>query len=1200
MENFPFEKTKEHMQTTLAGTQSYTLKKDSEIYFQVIEIKIPEGMRFDEYNEYEREDAYLYAKAKVFVPHTNEKTLLERTPKIENADPFHYFNYVETVMLTLHTTILIKPYLMWKGKVKSVEAAKSRNGYRGPSYKNVTIGSITGWHILAPDEKVHYNDKLYGCIGNLVRNHSVYLQSKEGSIISFYDPTDITESLLENVEKFKKKHESQESDYFDLLRLSTYQHGLRYWNLKLEQGYSIETLNSYGEQLTRDPIGFALKFPRKRMITTERIEILRENPFGWTLEQCTSLVVITQITGKLQDARRKQKMCLDQNQLLGSVKSEVSNMKPIKSDIIRSDGTRLGGFSPILAKDMVVDLFQKMLKTILYLDKDNDRVYLLEHWEREELIKYGLQKMKKRLQLRKKYEPFNFELVGDKDPKKWTPQEKFVNEVLTNYNSPFHVLNGAAGTGKTTTIKMLTEQLLKRENNNVLLTSFMGRTVSNLLERVVEPIEKQQEAAKENKPFKSFVECVNIHTFKNRSVYATSYREFSAEDTIEEYEKGNIHANFYKEDSRRRPRDNPNTIIEEDGTVLRKPLSFKKPRVRSFDDEDASDDGEEFDDDQMDVDEEFMKKKGKKKASPDDKKKKTAPVIQPTDQVLYIGTQKYDEELFRNITHIIVDEVGVIELILFSRLFEKLPDFRLIKIILVGDFDQILSIGPGNLMYDFMIAATKSGVLTRLETNYRFFNKSPEEVSSLFKNLSLVYQRTKKFVDEFVTDEATSLDIISPVCDKFSTSFKQSRAPSALGKIEEIYRTHGSTNVQVITHLNDTRREIMKQVRNSPNYGELFCGSSQQQVTTEGSSKNPDFKLPVITNESYFTPGSKIMFTKNNRSFRKNLFRVRAESIDKYTNHCTKEFKTLYSLINLKLEGEARKAYKNPYTKKNSFEMLMKKSKSTSIEERMNAKHMETLQKVATSDYKVRPLVAEAHFEETFYTPYISNGQIETVESVEIGFEIKSSGAIANYYYIYRMVGWSKDSVVVVGADGAVNPRSIEFGIVTTVCKMQGCEKDVVVFVLTKRELQFMDYRTFLVAISRARNKLYILIEHIMKPLTTAMTDIVLRDSEPRYSCFHEKLCNEVCDWEPMNTNTAPPMTGIPSLETILHGRLSLEGQYKGKVKQTKKSKKRYNRGGNDLIEQARNRRNINGNDDAMDEEGEEEEEGDVEDDDFE
>jgi hypothetical protein len=93
----------------------------------------------------------------------------------------------------------------------------------------------------------------------------------------------------------------------------------------------------------------------------------------------------------------------------------------------------------------------------------------------------------------------------------------------------------------------------------------------------------------------------------------------------------------------------------------------------------------------------------------------------------------YSPGCFDTVTTLVVDEASMVELMLLSKLATKLPNLK--RLILLGDTNQLQSIGPGNLLEDIKLAIPSEYKL-ELKVNHR------TESADIIKNATLIQQRS--------------------------------------------------------------------------------------------------------------------------------------------------------------------------------------------------------------------------------------------------------------------------------------------------------------------------------------------------------------------------------------------------------------------------------------------------------------------------
>ncbi len=867
------------------------------IYFLITEITSPDGMRFQEYNTYNRAGVYIAGKCDIY-DNDNGK-----------------FSFKQKAFIKLSCTIKLYPHTLWEGIVKDHKENRHLDTF--------TVAKVVTFHPLPPCAYIaHKREYVMGILCEL-----------NPTLIPHRDDYGFLEKIPQEL---IDKHTDVE--YFDLWDLKlNYHDTIIYWGLVMQNGYSLKYLVDAGCLLKEDPVKFLMENPKitikepkkgeEEIVRPKMTELITKNPMKWTLDQRIGVLVVD----KIIDHTNKN--------LAQHITYENKNLfiKKVKLDLIKDFKTiRVDGINPYQVDDYIEKFYQVCVKgEFLYEDKDK-LVYRHKYWTDENSVIDSLECMRTRLS--------SFDSTKYHVPEKIeSQQQQFIANVLSNSTAPFHVLAGRAGTGKTTTCKQLVKELLRHPNNNVLLTSFMGATVSMMSKKI-------QEVIRSEGVTRSELECCTIHTFSRR---ISSVKMLAPEDGVQEGD----------------------------------------PPYASF---------------------------------------------------------------LQHLKYIIVDEIGVIDLALLRKLLGRASRFA-VKVLFVGDYDQILSIKAGDVMRDLMVSVKeygKDGILTELKTVHRFSKET-----DLSHNLTLVYARSNVIMKEFNKNMDKTVRI-----QPFSTTYIKDGMPDLKMTLEHIYRSHGTNKVQCYTWRKATRDAVTKTITESENYNQFFKINEHYQLE-DGTVRT----LPKIKIGSYMHPGTRIMITKNTREKTVDLYVVNEKSIWKHTSEGA-EFMNLRMFITTHGKG------------------LFDHSKESQ-----------------------RPLIKTAK-KQRITSSYVSNGQTDVIEKVEFAFERAESGAILNYYYIYTLM---ETKIKVVVGPGVLNPENIEYGICNTICKMQGWEIPIGVLILTqddyeekgRREDRKMDYSTFLVGVSRASEVLYILAEYATnRPAKYLIQRIVSTDRKERYSKFHHKL----------------------------------------------------------------------------------------------
>lgn len=181
---------------------------------------------------------------------------------------------------------------------------------------------------------------------------------------------------------------------------------------------------------------------------------------------------------------------------------------------------------------------------------------------------------------------------------------------------------------------------------------------------------------------------------------------------------------------------------------------------------------------------------------------------------------------------IIVDEMSMVDTMLFSSLLKALsPGTRLI---LVGDADQLPSVGAGNVLNDIINSGCVPVV--KLETIFRQHEQSTIVVNAHRINKGEYPITDNKSSDFFFLQRESAADIINTV-----TSLCLSRLPKAYGY-------DPLTDIQVLTPM---RRSAV---------GVNIFNEKLQQILNPPVKGQPQ----IVRGHTVFRPGDKVMQIKNN------------------------------------------------------------------------------------------------------------------------------------------------------------------------------------------------------------------------------------------------------------------------------------------------------------------------------------------------
>ena len=193
----------------------------------------------------------------------------------------------------------------------------------------------------------------------------------------------------------------------------------------------------------------------------------------------------------------------------------------------------------------------------------------------------------------------------------------------------------------------------------------------------------------------------------------------------------------------------------------------------------------------------------------------------------------YNENNNFKVNAVIVDEVSMVDVALMNHLCKALP--RDCKLILVGDKDQLPSVGAGNVLDDVI----KSGII-KVSMLTKIYRQSDD--SLIITNAHLINSGKMPFIDntskDFFFEERVELDHI-----------KQSIIDMVVKRLPKFTGLE-STQIQVLAPLKAG-----------------VCGIDNLNRSLQASINPPSVqKMEILSGETIFRVGDKVMQTANNYS----------------------------------------------------------------------------------------------------------------------------------------------------------------------------------------------------------------------------------------------------------------------------------------------------------------------------------------------
>jgi exodeoxyribonuclease V alpha subunit len=181
---------------------------------------------------------------------------------------------------------------------------------------------------------------------------------------------------------------------------------------------------------------------------------------------------------------------------------------------------------------------------------------------------------------------------------------------------------------------------------------------------------------------------------------------------------------------------------------------------------------------------------------------------------------------------LIVDEASMIDTSLMSVLLNSLPDHT--KLILIGDVDQLPSVGPGNVLKDLIqsgeIPITKLSEIFRQAQNSRIILNAHKINNGIFPDISIDREGDFFFIGEKEPDKIASL-IVGLVSER----------------LKKTYNFHPLRDIQVLCPIHKG-----------------LIGTQELNTALQNALNNPDDKEKTQRLNTIFAVGDKVMQLKNN------------------------------------------------------------------------------------------------------------------------------------------------------------------------------------------------------------------------------------------------------------------------------------------------------------------------------------------------
>lgn len=181
---------------------------------------------------------------------------------------------------------------------------------------------------------------------------------------------------------------------------------------------------------------------------------------------------------------------------------------------------------------------------------------------------------------------------------------------------------------------------------------------------------------------------------------------------------------------------------------------------------------------------------------------------------------------------LIVDEASMIDTSLMSVMLNSLPDHA--KLILIGDVDQLPSVGPGNVLKDLIqsgeIPITKLSEIFRQAQNSRIILNAHKINNGIFPDLSIDRDGDFFFISEKEPDKIATI-IVGLVAER----------------LKKTYNFHPLRDIQVLCPIHKG-----------------LIGTQELNTALQNALNNPDDKEKTQRANIIFAVGDKVMQLKNN------------------------------------------------------------------------------------------------------------------------------------------------------------------------------------------------------------------------------------------------------------------------------------------------------------------------------------------------
>lgn len=193
------------------------------------------------------------------------------------------------------------------------------------------------------------------------------------------------------------------------------------------------------------------------------------------------------------------------------------------------------------------------------------------------------------------------------------------------------------------------------------------------------------------------------------------------------------------------------------------------------------------------------------------------------------GMSSVDYNFFNQLPYrfYIIEEFSMADLELVSMLFDAIPNES--TVIIVGDPDQLESVGPGNVLHDFI----DSGMFEvyRLNTIFRQANGS-----LIIENAGLIKEGNASFLtgEDFVVKEEETEDLVFKDCTEYLKNLSNKNDDfQVLCPIKK--NTVGTKNLNILLQSFKTKSEISK------TYGDYTFYLNDKVITTKNNRKKGYF-----------------------------------------------------------------------------------------------------------------------------------------------------------------------------------------------------------------------------------------------------------------------------------------------------------------------------------------------------------------------